>query len=189
MTALFEVPRIEGLLTQAFGTQVKIAKSERLAPWFVMRCAVASEVDDVPTSVIVKVRRDGTARSDPMQVCTERAALEFVDELGERLAPRLIASDLEVGILVLEDLAPRISLAEILKKGDAGLAREGLLAFARTLGTLHSVSSGRKTSYYARRRALGPVDPEADRIESIGWKWSEACAYMESLGVSSLNNS
>jgi hypothetical protein len=70
VTALFEISRIEGLLTQAFGTQVKIAKSERLAPWFVARCTIACEAADAPTSVIVKVLRHGTWRANPLQVCT-----------------------------------------------------------------------------------------------------------------------
>jgi len=116
-------------------------------------------------------------------VCTERAALEFVNELDGDLSPRLITSDLEAGILVLEDFAPCISLADVLRKGDPKLARERLLTFARSLGTIHSVSSGQEDSYYLRRGALGPVDPKADRTESIERRWSETCAYLDSHGL------
>lgn len=181
----FETDRVEALLTEAFGDPVEITRSIRLAPWSLVRCHLASEAADVPISVVVKpLRSDPTgSRADPLQVATERAALEFVVELGLNLAPRLLASDLEVGLLVLEDLAPRIPLAETLRTDGYNTAREGLSAFALSLGTLNATSSGHEAVYYKRRRTLGPVDPQEERLRFVAGRWTETRANMESLGV------
>jgi hypothetical protein len=116
-------------------------------------------------------------------VLTEQAALEFVAELGLNLAPRLLASDVEVGVLVLEDLAPRIPLSEVLRKEDPSAGKPGLSAFARALGTLNAASSGHEAFYYERRRALGPVDPWQERLRFVTGRWTETRAHMELLGV------
>ena len=177
--------RVEALLAETFGEPVQIVSSFRLTPWFVVRCHLASGAGEVPTSVVVKaLRKDPSgSRADPRQVCTERAALEFAAELGLSLAPRLLASDLKAGLLVLEDLSPRIPLADIIRKGDGSTATEGLSAFARALGALNAASSGHEALYYGRRRALGPVDPREDRLRFVPGRWTETRAYMESLEV------
>ena len=181
----FGTDRVEALLSETFGEPVQITSSYRLTPWSVVRCHLARGAADVPTSVVVKALRNDPSgtREDPLQVCTERAALEFVAELGLRLAPRLLANDLEAGLLVLEDLAPRIPQAEVLKKGDSRTATEGPSAFARALGTLNATSSGHEAVYYRRRRALGPVDPREERLRFVTGRWTQTRAYMESLDV------
>ncbi len=65
----------------------------------------------------------------------------------------------DAGLLVLEDLGPRRSLAEILHEGNTVLDTEGLRSFASGLGTLNALSVDRQEAYYTRRRALGPVAP------------------------------
>jgi aminoglycoside/choline kinase family phosphotransferase len=44
------------------------------------------------------------------------AALRFLsDDLGLALAPRVIAADVPAGLLVLEDLAPRVALDHLIR--------------------------------------------------------------------------
>ena len=179
----FESGRVEALLTKTFGSAVTITQAVRLLPWFVVRCQLASRCEQVPPTVIVKLLRDGPSRAHPLQVCTEQAALEFVAELGLGLTPRLLASDLGTRLLITEDLAPRIPLAEVLQGEDTGLAAEGLKAFARALGMLHAGSSGHASAYYSRRRALGPVDPKEDLEWFVVRRWDEARARLAALGA------
>lgn len=159
---------------------VRVTDVERLLPWSVLRCRLAGS----PGSVIVKWLRDDPNgwRTDPRQVRTERAALEFVHAVGFRLAPRVLASDLSENLLVLEDLAPRSPLNDLLRKhGTTGPeARAGLLEFARALGALNAATAGLDDRYYAQRAALGQVeDPEP----VLRRKWPETRRRLAELGV------
>ncbi|NKB67489.1 MAG: hypothetical protein GKR89_10540 [Candidatus Latescibacteria bacterium] len=183
MQTLIAKHTVEILLAKTFRAPVEITRTERIAPWFVVRCFTASPSAAVPPSVVVKTLRDGP-RSQPEQLLTEQAALEFVAELGPDLAPRLLASHIQAGLLVLEDVAPRRPLAEIVLDDNADEAAAGLIDFARALGTLNAHSSGRQDAYYTRRRALGPVDPLADRQ----WRWHpsklhHALSSFQALGM------
>jgi hypothetical protein len=179
---------VEALLTESFGTAVSIAHVQHLAPWSVARCElVVPDSGRVarPGSVIVKWLRANPHdfRTDPAQVCTERAALEFLAELGVDLAPRLLASDLASRILVLEDLSPRVPLYDQIRKyGEAG-AQTGLRAFARAMGQLHAATAGHSETYYARRRSYGPVDPQLERLRFIGRRWLDTRSWLEALGA------
>ena len=177
--------RLEALLSRAYGVPAKILRTERIEPWYVVRCHLTGSPIGLPKSVIVKSLREHPSgfRTDPQQVFTEKAALDFLDELGLGLAPRVLASDLEKGILVLEDLAPRIPLAEILRGGDSEPGRVGLEAFARSLGQLHAGTVGLAHQYHERRRTLGPVDEQIERQRFMGWGWTYTRRYVEGIGV------
>ncbi len=174
---------LESLLSDAFGVEVAITRAEHLAPWFVQRCHLLVGADRRPSgSVIVKWLRSHSSglRSDPSQVLTERAALEFVTGIGVDLGPRLLAGDHAAGVLVLEDLHPRVPLSDLLARDDR-LASAGLLAFARALGELHAATVGHEDIYYQRRGALGPVDPSIERERFLGRGWRETPASVSAL--------
>jgi hypothetical protein len=101
---------------------------ERLEPWAVAR--VLLEGPGATRTAVVKWVRDGPAqvRSEPWRLRAELAALQFLSQdLGLALAPRVIAADARAGLLVMEDLAPRVA-------GDpaaAGLADQYRRALAR----------------------------------------------------------
>jgi hypothetical protein len=175
----------EALLSDAFGIPVAIERFEHLTPWAVMRCQLASTADSrVPASVVVKwLRQHPTGfRTDPAQVITECVALEFLAELGVDLAPRVLASDPAAGVLVLEDLSPRTALFDLLI-GDDPRAGIGLRAFARSLGELHAATAGHSHTWYARRAASGPVDPDVERMRFLGKGWREVLPSVYELGV------
>lgn len=181
--------RIEALISASYGTPVRVRATDRLEPWSVLRCHLTAQSPDVPASVVVKWLRDNPddIRRDPAQLHTEHAALKFVAELDPALAPRLLVADTALmdprgGILVLEDLAPREALREILLR--EGPERPGglLTSFARALGRLHAVSVGQADAYYSRRSKLGPVDRRAD-IERFLGPWRAGAQRLADAGV------
>ena len=172
---------VDRLLRDAFGDDVAITSSERIEPWFVVRCAI----DRPPGSVIVKsLRAHPTGfRTDPTQVATERAALEFMADHVPGRAPELIASDLDAGVLVLEDLAPRVALWDLLRT-DVARADDGLRSFAHALGETAARTSGLADEYARRRALLGGSDPRAARA-ALTPSWDDTKAACEALDVSS----
>ncbi|MGH2634132.1 MAG: phosphotransferase [Tepidiformaceae bacterium] len=175
--------RLAAILSRAFDERVEIARVERLAPWAVARCYLATSGASVPPSVVVKwLRSDpNNYRTDPAQLLTECAALSFLDDLGLGVAPQVIGPA-QAGIVVIEDLTPRQPLSDLLA-GRAPGASEGLLAFARTLGGLHAGTAGRADAYYGRRVSLGPVDPQFERVRYFASGLDEAVAIADQLDI------
>ena len=66
--------------------------------------------------------------------------------------------DATAGILVTEDLGTDPSLLG----NDRVAVHQGLLAFARGLGTLHAQTTGRASKYHERRARLDPHGPGGD---------------------------
>jgi len=137
---------------------------ERIEPWWVWRVHL-----DSGRSVIVKRLRDDPAglRTDPARTRTERASLEFLAGLGVEVGPALLAADEAAGVLVLEDLAPRVALFDLLRDGDPA-ASAGLRAFAIAMGRLHAATAGHADEYYARRARFGPIDRNRDHRRVLG---------------------
>ena len=107
--------------------EAPILSVQPIEPWSVERVHLPDR------TVVVKSLRSHPRgfRTDPAQVATERAALEFLATLGLEVAPRLLAADEEAGLLILEDLHPATPLSD-------DVTPEGLRAFARALGVLHA---------------------------------------------------
>jgi len=153
-----------------------------LEPWSVLRARWAP---GPPSTVIVKWLRDDPAgfRVDPTQQLTEYAALRFLDDLGLRLGPRVLAADLPASVLVLEDLAPRAPLIDLLAAHPHDpAAAAGLVEFAEVTGRLHAATPGRASEYHRRRREHGPVDPLLERRRFF-LPWRDVRALADQLGV------
>ncbi|MEW9532506.1 hypothetical protein [Microbispora sp. NPDC049125] len=146
---------------------------QRLEPWAVARAQVGGLAR--PEHVIVKWVRShhpDQTRPEAWRFRTELAALRFLSEdLALNLAPRVIAADVSRGLLVLEDLAPRVALDQLLRAEGATAHADRLVAFARVRGELGAATAGMAATYYTRRAALGPVDPAADRLG----RWAGLC--------------
>lgn len=195
MTTLTDVvARAEPLVRHRLGAAAQIAEVTRFRldvagaasyMWPVARCRLTGVSDGAPESVIVKWLRDDTHgfRTDPRQMLTERAALEFMDELGIDASPHLIASDAATSILVLEDLHPREPLSDLLNGPESEAASLGLRAFATALGDLAAGTVGHADAYYRRRRALGPVQPDRDREGRLIQDWVATSATAGEIGV------
>ncbi|NUP36512.1 MAG: phosphotransferase [Streptomyces sp.] len=163
-TSAARVVALRSLLADVYSASVAVERWERLEPWAVARVRLRSAA--APPSVVVKWTEGGhvQARTAVWRVRTELAALQFLrDDVGVGLAPRLIAADVAAGHLVLEDLAPRTALDQLLRRDGAAAHGERLAAFAQARGELNAATAGRAEAYYARRARLGPVDRGDDR--------------------------
>ena len=89
----------------------------------------------------------------------ELAVLSFLTSLDEASAPRLLGHRDE--LLVMEDLPPGPSLAELLLVGDERAARLGLVAYAEGLGRFHAATAfdGAESRFDAVRDAHEPSQP------------------------------
>ncbi|HEY5009364.1 MAG TPA: hypothetical protein VII42_15295 [Caulobacteraceae bacterium] len=147
------------------------------------RCRL--EGGGLPETVIVKwLRDDGQdIRVDPRQVATEQAALAFLSSIGFAAAPRLIAADRDAGVLVLEDLAPRIPLADLIRSQGAVASTTELMAFARLMGELGAATVGKAAAYDAIRSRYGAPEPRAGRERGLGPDWAAALAQLDALGL------
>lgn len=142
----------------------RIVRWTRLEPWSVMRCHLAQ----AGGSVIVKWRRGGAVRSDPRQTLVEHAALGFLQDIGVTSGPRLLASDLAAGVLVLEDLAPRRPLDQQIREAGVVRAWPGITAFARAAGELAALTTGRGAAFEACviRSGASLIDPRTAEAQA-----------------------
>lgn len=149
----------ESLLRQAVGPDVRLGTGEALT----IEQSVWRYVATTPTqrsSVIVRThRRVGTWRTTPEYLLNEFAAAAFVDGRADGLVPKIIASDLDAGVVVTEDLGSGPSIAQVLTGNDAAAAQEAIVAYARALGELHAGTAGQEPEYRAFRASLGPTNP------------------------------
>ncbi|MEU6548478.1 hypothetical protein [Streptomyces sp. NPDC046859] len=185
-TGVLRVDALQILLTDRYASPVVVDRWERVEPWAVARIWLQSSAAALPRSVIVKWMPDGQreARTASWRLRTELAALQFLEEdLGIGLAPSVIAVDTAARFLVLEDLAPRVPLDQLLRRDGAAAHGDRLAAFARARGALSAATAGRVETYYARRAALGPVDAAADQAGRLAPLREKAIEHASALGV------
>jgi hypothetical protein len=125
-----------------------VAEITHIEPWAVVRCRLADS-----TTVIVKWQRSDPNdwRTGPERLHTECAALQFLATVDETLAPRLITAEFEPypAVVVLEDLAPREPLREIVVR--EGVQPDLLRSYVRTLARMHAATANRVADW--------PLDP------------------------------
>lgn len=176
--------QLESLLTRALGRPTRIGFVESLPPWAVARCH-NEPAPGAPPTVIAKWLRDHPTglRTDPRQIYTEQAAYAFLAEIGFPNACRMIAADHAAGVLILEDLAPRVPLADRLRSDGAFAVRPELIAFAQTLGELGAATAGRERAYDRLRRQAGPLGGPAGHLAELDSAWPAARRRLEGLGL------
>jgi aminoglycoside/choline kinase family phosphotransferase len=175
---------VQALLTDICRAPVVVERWERLEPWAVARALVREA--GAARTVIVKWVRAGPAgaRAEPWRLRAELAALQFLsDDLGLALAPRVLAADLPAGFFVLEDLAPRVALDQLLRRDGAAACLELLAAFARTCGELSAATAGRAGAYRARCAALGFQASSSDPEGRLAGLWDQGHEDAAALGV------
>jgi hypothetical protein len=170
-------------LQALLGGSARIGDLEHLAPWSVLRCRLQPSTGRPAESVIVKWLRGGDLRIDPRQMATERAALEFLAQIGFSQAPRLIAADAATSVLVLQDLAPRMPLSDLLRRQGLPDSIPGLRAFAQVIGQLNAATAGRSALYDQIREGYGPCDPLAGWTGGTSPRWPNTLALLASLGL------
>lgn len=132
---------IERLVASAFGGRVGIIGETDLGgDWApVWRLSL-----DNGSTVVVKTRREesGPWGGEAAVLDNERRGLELVTGLGIDVAPRLLAADEELGIVVMTDVGTGPSVQDLLFGESAADATAGLVGLAHTTGILHAESAG-----------------------------------------------
>lgn len=159
--SLFDRAAVESLLQKSFGNDVALMSVHQIRPWTVARCHV--EGSRSPRTVIVKWLRSNPEgfRVDRSQIAVEASALELLARIAPGVAPRLIAHDLERGLLITEDLAPRRTLHSILSSGLTSHGLAGLHTFAETLAHLHAQTASKTTATPMDADARVPISARA----------------------------
>lgn len=139
----------------------------------------------VPASVVVKIMREDPTgfRTDPRQLVTERVALEFLEEVAPGRAPRLWAADAEAGLLIMEDLTPRVPLAAVLGQNWGDDSVTGLRRLATALGELAALTAGHYGHYQARVLAASPSETLPVRQWLRPGVWDQARASAAQIDV------
>lgn len=157
--------RAEQQLEDATGRAVVLTVREELRAGRVARVNVAG----LPVeTAIVKVADPLDPAFDRASLHAEQAALELLRAVAPHVAPVLLAAEPDRGIVVMEDLGPGPSLADLLRGEDPARARAGAIAWAQALGDMHAATAGFALSHAQRRRALSSVDPDADQLTLRG---------------------
>lgn len=153
-------------------------------PW-VLRAHLA----DGRTRIVKRLRPGGGygLRSAVELMRCERAALEMLDQdLGLADAgPRLLAAAPGTRMLVLDDLAPRVELAALLRRhGRTPELDDRLTDFATLTGTVAAASAGRAAAFAARRTALGtPPGRLDDREHAFTGGWRATAERAAAFGI------
>ena len=104
-----------------------------------------------------------TVDADPAavaKVANEVAALEHIAELrpgGPPLAPTLLDVDIGARLVAMSDVSEGPTLVELLLADDRERARQGLMAWAATLGAINGLSTHSVDDFRTRRHQLGPA--------------------------------
>ncbi|MFD5124030.1 hypothetical protein [Streptomyces sp. NPDC058385] len=83
---------------------------------------------------------------------------------------------------MLEDLAPRVCLDQLLRRDGAAAHGGRLAAFARARGELGAATAGQAVTYYARRAGLGRFDAVADQAVRLAPVHNDAIGQAVGLG-------
>ena len=180
-----------GLVRRLFGREVSIGAVEFPGAWAVARL----RLEHAPmASVVVKwLRSDpGGWRTDPRQQFTEAAALRYLHTLCPGLVPQVLGSEFDHplekttrdGILILEDLDPRISLYAAIRQLGVDKTEQARRSFLMAGARLITATVGREPEV---RKLLGDnasIDPEHGRVRPLGKPWPRMRAMIEGFGVS-----
>ena len=144
----------ESLLATYWGASVTVRAAEKI--WdrhHIVRLQIAG--DD--RSVVLKRTRTENFGDRSRGFDAELAALEFLNNMGNAVAPRLYGADPSAGILIMEDLGPGSSLADSLLARDRGHAEADLVSYARAMATMHAWSVIRSREYAEIRARHTPA--------------------------------
>lgn len=130
------------------------------------------------SSVVVKTRRvdDGGGRAwvGGHHLANEEIAMRLLS--GSGVAPQLIASDLEGGVVVMSDLTPAPTVDEIIRGDDPAEATVALVALARAMGRLHALSAHLGED---ERAAISSRAPQDTHVSFGHWPGADAWVDVE----------
>lgn len=100
------------------------------------------------------MKRTGPWGDEAAALDNEHRGIALVTGLGVDVAPRLLAADEGLGIVVMTDVGAGPSVQDVLLGGTAAEAAAGLVALARSAGILHGASVGIEQQWQERTTFL-----------------------------------
>jgi len=161
-----QIGAARGILTSAWGRPVTLGKPEILREKYrnsVLRCAVIDAPAGSPETVIIKASvGSGDDAYDPSKDQAGSTSSRFFNEVAGTqflnsvvtyppLAPALYGGAPAYGVFVIQDLGPGEALADRLQGSDRAKLEAGLLAYAGSMGRMHSATAGRAEEFEAIR--------------------------------------
>jgi len=180
---------LAGILVDRFGTGARIVGSTFLHHEdHPVVATLALSGAPVGTAVAKFAVRDADGRIDDdseaaWQLANEWATLQFLTDIESERAdrvslpvPEFYGADQTAGVVVMSDLGPGDSLAEVLLRGEGGgrrgAAEDRLGAWVDSVAAIHLATFGRTDGYRALRAGLGRLagaDPLQDANMSGAW--------------------
>jgi hypothetical protein len=152
-------------LSKALGASLTLTNPRKLSSQhFMFRCDVQGGGADLATAIIKKMDLDRDDGEGNHRFRNEWASLEFLTalEIQPPLAPRLLASDLNAGYIVMEDLGDHPDIQELMFADDDGIAEEALVQMGALLGSMHAATVGREAEFRKVQATLGAQTPLSD---------------------------
>lgn len=184
------VNKLTMLLSQYWQTSVDVQPIEKLdSQYIVVRCEVTGEHPDLPRNIIVKKWQLQGAASEfqalptPERFYREHDSLQFLSTyLKEQdLAPRVIASDREAGLLILEDLGKHPTVQDVLFEKENSHSAKIVLEVARQLAHLHGASLGKSAEFEAITQGVEAMLVDAACDLSTPEFWEPLQASLEGM--------
>jgi hypothetical protein len=170
------------LLVPLVGERPSIVAEEPIGhEWApVTRLTFDREIPGVGWTAVVKTRRvDGEGYGGPAHLRREEVGLRTAE--GAKVAPRVIASNHSVGVVLLTDLGRWPTLESILIGDDADAAAQGMIDLGRSVGRLHATTLHAEAFHREAAMALGGPGP---RIERLGpWPGAERWRDVEVMSA------
>ena len=133
---------VESLLESATGTRARVVRAETLAEarGLVQRLTFDVAIDGIGMTVITKQRDlgDGNDAYVPINLATERTALDLIRTAGANAGPVLIAGGEADGLIVMTDVGTD-DVGSLLIGDDPGAAEDALVALARCTARLNRI--------------------------------------------------
>ena len=159
------------LLTESTGSPVKLKNPEKLSSQnIVLRCQLDPVPPNISSSVVLKQvtstefnNPDGPT-DESHRFLNEWASLEFLSNLpGEaHYGPRLLASNREGNLIILEDFGEHPSVQDLLLGSDPDAAKKSIEAIGAFLGQTQAATYDRGDEFAAVQSRLSAASPLSD---------------------------
>lgn len=157
---------VKGILSEKFGGEIHLEKSEEIHPKQLYRYSIISGPDGFPETVFVKRKRARRIR-------VEWACLQFINDQIEvdSPIPQLYGGGLKgknnIPVIVMEDMGEGKNLRALLSTDDINSVKKVLIESAKRLAKIHSVTIGKKDEFLKTLNAIVKIEQPPQDLKSI----------------------
>ena len=165
------IQHAQELLTESIGHSICLIEPRSLSDQnTVLRCQLEPAPPGISSSVILKQvtstkfnNPDG-ATGESHRFLNEWASLCFLSSLPGKphYGPQLLASDREIGLIILEDFGDHPTVQDMLLGNDRDAAKKALRAIGTFLGRMQTATYGREDEFAMEQLRLKAASPQSD---------------------------